>query len=402
MVSYYDKELSVNHRKLHLLSFITCLGILATAICIPACSGLGTRPRGDRLLRIQQSPNYKHGKFINPIPTSIMAPGSGRKMLVKKLFGRQIGRPPYPLPIHPEAQIKAALSIPPTSGLRLTWLGHACVLIEIDGYRILTDPVFNQRASPFSFLGPKRFFPSPLCVEDLPDLDAVILSHDHYDHLDQGTIVALAKNGVDLFVTPLGVGAHLESWRIPSENIIELDWWEEWYINKEIRVVSAPARHFSNRGLFDHYATQWASWAIIGPRHRVYFSGDTGIFPGFKEIGERLGPFDATLMHIGGYDDMWPGVHMGPEEALAAHQMLRGELFLPIHWGTFNLAPHDWNDPIERLLKAAIKTGTKVISRPPGQSVGKNDTVIISRDWWKSPDKSAVSCLPAGDNMDRL
>lgn len=386
----------MNHFKFYIKFLFTCLGAFAAVVCISACLGIGTRPKGERLLSIQQSPNYKNGKFVNPVPTTIIAPGSGWKMIKKKLFGNQISRPPAPLPIHPKAQIIATLSKPPTSGLRLTWLGHASVLIEIDGYRLLTDPMLSERASPFNWAGPEKFFPSPVCAEDLPDLHAVIISHDHYDHLDRQTIVNLHKNDVDFFVTPLGVGAQLIDWKIPSENITELDWWEEISINEQLRIVSTPARHFSNRGLFDHYATQWTSWAIIGPRHRVYFSGDTGMFPGFKEIGRRFGPFDATLMHIGAYDDMWPDVHMGPEEALSAHQMLMGRLFLPIHWGSFNLAPHNWDEPIERLLKTAVENGTKIISHPPGQSVEINDVIMISPDWWKGTGKSAVSDLSNG------
>ena len=235
----------------------------------------------------------------------------------------------------------------------------------------------TKRVSPFSFAGPARFHPSPVTVDELPAIDVVVISHDHYDHLDHETITALStKTGK--FIVPLGVGAHLLAWGIDSRHIIELDWWESAVVS-EMSFTATPAQHFSGRGLRDRNRTLWASWAINGQQHSVYYSGDTGWFDGFREIGDRLGPFDMTLMHIGAYAKQWESVHMTPEDAVRAHADVRGGVMLPVHWGTFNLALHSWTDPVDRLLDA--NEGKVVIATPrPGERIGINDTA--STRWW--------------------
>lgn len=381
----------------HYLLFLFFPAVLSLLVIVylSACTSFGSYASGKRLLRMQQSPHYKDDKFQNPVPTSILMPGTTWRMLKTDLFGQQIRRPPTPVPVYSPEQAKARLSRPPGSGLRLTWLCHACVLIEIDNYRILTDPIFSRRASPLSWAGPKSYLSSPLGVEDIPKLHAVVISHDHYDHLDQGSIVALNKAGVDLFVTPLGMGAHLEKWGVSPDHIVELDWWEKFSLNQQIEFVSLPSRHFSGRRLFDRYSTQWASWAFVGPKHRVYFSGDTGMFPGLSDIGQRFGPFDATLMNIGAYSFAWPAVHMTPEEAMTAHRMLRGKALLPTHWGTFDLASHDWNEPMERLLKTGHEKGTScelhILTPHPGQPVEIGDSYPMMQQWWRMSEKNGRS-----------
>lgn len=269
----------------------------------------------------------------------------------------------------------------PASGLRVTWLGHSSLLVEIDRHRVLFDPVWSDRTSPFTWAGPKRFHAPPLPIHELPDVDAVVISHDHYDHLDHRTILQLAERKLE-FVVPLGVGAHLEYWGIDPSRIVELDWWEEHRLGG-LRLVATPARHFSGRSpvMADRDATLWAGWAIIGPEHRAYYSGDTAMFPEFTDIGERLGPFDVTMIESGAYNRRWADVHLGPEQAVQAHRMVRGKVMIPVHWGTFNLALHAWTEPPERVIAAARQMNVTVAVPQPGASVEPEIPPALER-WW--------------------
>ena len=331
--------------------------------------------------RIKRSPQWVEKTFTNPLKEEKIAFASN---LWRWLRGVDHSKPESPIdtakPRHSE------LSKHPVSGLRLTWLGHSTFLVELDGVRILIDPVWADRASPFSYMGPKRFFAPPLALSSLPNIDAVVISHDHYDHLDHQTIVTL-KDKVPLFIMPLGVGAHFQSWGVAEEKIVELDWWQSRQI-KGVTLVATPARHFSGRSLTDRNQTLWAGWAFQGPKHRIFYSGDTAMFPEFADIGKRLGPFDLTLMEVGAYDAGWRDVHMGPEQAIQAHTMVRGGILLPAHWGTFDLALHSWTEPVERLLVAAEKANVRLALPRPGQSFELND--IPQQKWWpKVPWKSA-------------
>ena len=254
---------------------------------------------------------------------------------------------------------------------------------------IVTDPVWSKRCSPSSLTGPVRFHAPPIALGALPKLDAVVISHDHYDHLDMHAVRALAETGVRFFM-PLGVGAHFEAWGIEASQIVELDWWDRAQAGgDEVELVATPGRHFSGRGLsVGSNVTQWACFAIVGPEHRVFFSGDTGAFPGFAEIGDRLGPFDATLIKIGAYAEDWPDIHLNPEQAVQAHQALGGRLLLPVHWGTFNLAYHAWNEPPERLLRAASKAGVSLALPRPGQMVEPSKPPSVE-PWWRGVDEGA-------------
>ncbi|HEY2408438.1 MAG TPA: MBL fold metallo-hydrolase, partial [Polyangiaceae bacterium] len=240
------------------------------------------------------------------------------------------------------------------------------ILLEIDGHRFLTDPVWSERVGPVTCSGPKRWFPPLIALKDLPPLDAVVLSHDHYDHLDYATIVALKERDVT-FVAPLGVGAHLERWGVPASRIVELDWWDS-YTFGELTLRALPARHASGRALVDNDAKLWAGYAFLGASHRVYYSGDTGLFPGLRTIGDRLGPFDLTMIEIGQYNKAWPDWHLGPEQAIEANRRVRGSVMLPVHWGLFALASHGWTEPVERALVAAHDAGTVLVTPRPGQS----------------------------------
>jgi L-ascorbate metabolism protein UlaG (beta-lactamase superfamily) len=366
------------------------LGIFATVLVIVVVligstgwlDALGAAPEGERLARIRRSPNYRDGAFRNPDSTSLGAPGSTWKMLRQWLGGREQRVPPAPMPI--VTLTRADFAQPPASGLRATWLGHSTILVEIDGARLVFDPVWARRASPSSLIGPKRFHAPPLPLDELPPLDAIVASHDHYDHLDRGVVRALARSAAQSrarFVVPLGVGAHLERWGVAADRITELDWSESITVGS-IRLTATPARHFSGRGLTDRDHTLWASWSVTGPRHRVFHSGDTGPFAGFADVGAALGPFDLTFIKIGAYGETWPDIHLTPEQAVDVHAMVRGKMLLPMHWGTFNMAFHAWDEPAERVV-AAAGTSTRLIMPRPGESVEPATARPVER-WWRA------------------
>ncbi|CAM2064754.1 MBL fold metallo-hydrolase [Sulfidibacter corallicola] len=365
--------------------FLLAITSLGGVIVFHMWRAMGSKPTGDRLARIQLSPNHRDGVFHNRLANRDDIVGA-----IGQMFrGSRQRTPDAPLPVVPRA--KQDFDTPPADGLRVTWFGHSSILIEIDGKRFLTDPVWGPRTSPSPHFGPKRFHPMPLSLEELPPLDAVLISHDHYDHLDFPTIEKLARTQVPFYV-PLGVGAHLAYWGIEEHRIVEMDWWQEAVLGP-VHLVLTPARHFSGRGL-KRDQTLWGSWALVGPQHRVYFSGDSGMFPGFKEIGDRLGPFDITLMESGAYNGSWPDVHMGPEQAVQAHRMVQGRLLIPVHWGTFSLAAHSWTEPAERILVAAEKKGVEVYIPRQGEFVVPGQIPPQQRWWpgidWETADQAPV------------
>jgi L-ascorbate metabolism protein UlaG (beta-lactamase superfamily) len=369
-------------RALRVAAGITGTLALAFALLLAdAWRAIGTRAQGERLARIQASPEWSGDRFRNGIPTAEMPAWALTKRWLK---GADFTTPAAP----PPTVTPAGLGTLPASGLRITWFGHSSLLVELDGKRFLTDPVWSERCSPSSVIGPKRFFAPPLPLEQLPSVDAVLLSHDHYDHLDEPSIRFLNER-VPAFVVPLGIGAHLEYWGVPAAKIRELGWWGQTRIG-EIELTATPARHFSGRSLGDADQTLWAGWALRGPAHAVYYSGDTAMFPGFKEIGARLGPFDATLIEVGAYDRMWADLHLGPEQAVEAHRHVKGKVMLPVHWGTFNLALHAWTEPVERLLVAADRAKVTVVVPRPGQSIEPSNPPPPSPWWPKVPWRTAA------------
>ncbi|MFG2887040.1 MBL fold metallo-hydrolase [Streptomyces sp. NPDC048297] len=346
----------------------------------------GAEPSGERLARIRRSPHFKDGVFQNPGGTTRTRP-SGSTLDLAKVFldkdTRPLRAPRGTVPVH--ATTLADLAKPPVSGLRVTWMGHSSVLAEIDGHRVLFDPVWGERCSPFPFAGPKRLHPVPLPLAALGPVDVVVISHDHYDHLDMPTIKALA--GTDtLFAVPLGVGAHLEHWGVSPDRLRELDWHEVTKVGG-LTLTATPARHFCGRGLRNTQHTLWASWVVRGEEHRIYHSGDTGYFDGFAQIGAEHGPFDVTMIQIGAYSEFWPDIHMTPEEGLRAHLDLQGGAphgaLLPIHWGTFNLAPHAWAEPGEWTKDAAQEAGQTVAVPRPGEPFEPAGHVPAD-SWWRA------------------
>ncbi|BCS97964.1 hydrolase [Desulfoluna limicola] len=320
-------------------------------------------------------------------------------MLASYIFGTEERFPTTALPVAPipEDQFRGKAA----TSLSVTWLGHSTALIEIEGKRILTDPVFARRVSPLPFLGPKRFYEEmPIKLETLPELDLVIISHNHYDHLDKGTIQAIHQKS-RRFLVPLGIGPSLIRWGVNQEKITEMDWWDEVRIDDSLRVAATPSRHFSGRGLFDRNKTLWCSWALLGDTQRLFFSGDSGYFDGFKTIGEKYGPFDITLIECGAYSSHWAPIHMVPEESAQAHQDLKGRLMMPIHWGTFNLALHDWRDPMKRLHNAASLANMSVVTPVPGETID-NDTPPSRAAWWRTDLKSASGGPVGGQTFEKL
>ena len=348
---------------------------------------LGKRSQGARLERIRASPRWTGDRFHNahPIMAGLRDPNAAMPTLSEFLCGGERRVPRRSLPsMNPLDTWRK----PPASGLRATWLGHSTLLIEIDGLRVLTDPIWGPRASPSRFAGPKRFQPVPVPLRAMPPLDLVIVSHDHYDHLDYPTVRQLAKHDVP-FVTSLGVGAHLEAWGVRPERIIELDWWESHRPpNTELTVTAAPSQHFSGRGLNDRNGSLWSSLVLRSPRHTVFFSGDTGLTTEYRVIRERFGPFDLVMLEVGAFHPAWGDMHLGPKNALEALALLGGGPFLPVHWGTFSLAMHAWDQPAEVLLDLGPKAGAELVMPRLGEPVEPSHHRDVE-PWWRSVDVAA-------------
>ena len=343
-------------------------------------NSFGKRAEGLRLERVKASPMWQDEGFrnVHPVLAGLRdrsAPPSIRDFL----FGGDRRVPGGPLPAHDP---RAAWLKPPDTGLRATWLGHSTVLLEMDGARVLTDPVWGARASPSQWLGPKRFQPVPVALKALPRLDAVVISHDHYDHLCFATIRALARQDVP-FVTSLGVGAHLQAWGVAPERITELDWWESHTVpGTGLTVTAAPSQHFSGRGLKDRNATLWSSMVLRSERHGVFFSGDTGLTTEYATIRNRLGPFDLVMLEVGAFHPAWGDIHLGPAHALEALELLGGGAFLPVHWGTFSLAMHDWDEPAESVLELGTRQGRRLVMPLLGEPVEPVRVESVT-PWWR-------------------
>ena len=343
-----------------------------------APAALGARPLAINAVA-DGSPNYRDGAFVNMDPASLISlDREQQRVLLREMLRPRTGKPSGDVPLCRPTGLAA-----PPADLAVSWYGHSTAMVEIDGYRVLTDPVWSRRCSPSRVVGPERMHPAPAPLESLPAIDAVVISHDHYDHLDLDTVLSLARTQRAPFFVPLGVGAHLRSWGVPGDRIVELDWGQSAQLG-ELTLACTPARHFSGRFLTRN-TTLWASWVLAGPRHTAYFGGDTGYTKSFADIGSEYGPFDLTLMPVGAYNSLWPDIHMNPEEAVRAHLDVTDSgagLLVPIHWGTFRLAPHPWAEPIERLLAAADPANVAVAVPKPGQRLQPADPPAFD-PWWR-------------------
>ncbi|MER2998249.1 MBL fold metallo-hydrolase [Pontibacter populi] len=366
---------------LYALGFIVLLAFVAGCSFLKLSPQFGAEAKGDRLKTMQQSPNYKNGQFRNPVPTNMDIGFKGFvKIFSARIFGNTDNQvPDWEIPVMKLEAGKFTNTVQDTATI-VTWLGHSAFMVEIDGKRLLLDPMLGDIASPISFIGPKRFSKLPVTVEELPQIDAVLISHDHYDHLDYGSIKKLNEKTGHFYVA-LGVGAHLERWGVPAEKITEMDWWQETKF-KGLTFAATPSRHFSGRGFDDRMKTLWMSWVIVGKEDRIFFSGDSGYFNGFAEIGNKYGPFDITLMECGQYNELWPNIHLMPEQTVQAHLDLKGKLLMPIHWGAFALAMHTWTDPIERVTTEAARLKVPITTPLIGESIvlGKK---APGKVWWR-------------------
>lgn len=341
---------------------------------------------------MKASPRWLGDRFrnVHPITAGLRDPNATMPSLSDFLCGgeRRVPRGPLPSTNPLETWLKT-----PSSGLRATWLGHSTVLIEIDGWRVLTDPVWGPRASPSRLAGPKRFQPVPVSLREMPPVDLVIVSHDHYDHLDYPTIRELAKRNVP-FVTSLGVGAHLQAWGVMPELITELDWWESHSpVPGGLTVTAAPSQHFSGRALKDRNATLWSSFIVRSERHGVFFSGDTGLTSEYQLIRDRLGPFDLVMLEVGAFHPAWGDIHLGPQNALKALALLGGGAFLPVHWGTFSLAMHAWDQPVEELLSLGEKANARLVMPRLGEAI-EPEHAARAQAWWRGVDTMALPPQP--------
>jgi L-ascorbate metabolism protein UlaG (beta-lactamase superfamily) len=320
-------------------------------------------------------------RYINPVQTEV----GGLSTIFKvgpRFFMGTASRSPQRAP-GPFKTDKRIYATSPRSGLRVTWFGHSSSLVELDGVRVLIDPVWDERASPMRWTGPKRFFAPTLALDDLPVIDAVMISHDHYDHLGEGTVRQLAKTPAlqqARWITPLGVGPILTKFGVDAQSCAELDWTESVAVGP-LKITALPTRHFSGRSLFNRFETLWASFALVGTRHRVYYGADSGEWDGFGAIGEEFGPFDLTMLEIGASDPLWAPIHMGPQGAVRSFRAMGASgMLMPIHWGLFDLALHGWTEPIESVR--AVE-GLKLWSPAPGEPADVVAGEEIRSDWWR-------------------
>lgn len=357
-------------RLLRVVLFIVVF-IFATILMIKYLNpAIGRAPIAENI----ESPNFDGKLFINPVPTKSASFKNVPDIVKNYIFKKEEGSPTGNFDFTEKNRESLG-----NGKTHINWLGHAALLIEKNNQYILLDPMLGERASPFSFTGPKRYNPSPIAPEDLPDISVLILSHDHYDHMDYPTIKKIHQK-VGIFLVPLGVGATLEHWGVPKAKIKEMDWHDS-HTSDFCEITATPARHFSGRYLTQNN-TLWASWVIKLGEEVIYFGGDSGIFDGFEAIGDQYGPFDLSLMPIGAYHEAWHDIHMNPKEAIDAFNQVKRGKFLPIHWGTFDLALHSWYDPIERLVESKDLSKEELITPLPGEWFEYND-YQSDHNWWK-------------------
>ncbi len=373
--------------KIMKLSTIILIVVILVGILFgQSCSSATYSTEDVKMDKINKSKQYNDKKFINYKPSPDWGFFKMLPMMWDFLVTNNDRKPDRELPTKKVdfSQITEANS----DELKVTWVGHSSQIINIDGKIVLTDPIFENQTA---FMGPSRYNGDvPLNIDELPEIDLVLISHNHYDHLNSYTIEKIHPK-VKQFIAPLLVGAELEKMGVPREKIIELDWWEEITLFDELLIVFTPTQHFSGRGLFDRDETLWGSYVIQGRHHKIYFSGDSGYFKGFKEIGDKYGPFDYTFMECGAYNEKWYFVHMFPEETAQAQIDLRGKIMQPIHWGTFDLALHSWYDPMKRVAEAADSLGIKLSTPIVGETITIDENLKTTR-WWETVlDKKVIA-----------
>jgi L-ascorbate metabolism protein UlaG (beta-lactamase superfamily) len=340
-------------------------------------AAFGKNPSGKRLEKITKSSHYQNDIFTNLSPTAMMSEDASYfKILMRQFQKDETRTPSKPLPIIEHPSYLMGQDDRPV----ITWYGHSTYLIQVNGKSILADPVFSERTSFAQYIGPKAY-PGTMAydIEDLPPIDVVIISHDHYDHLDYNSILKL-KATVKHYYVPLGVGSHLEHWSIKPEMITELDWWQNAPMLADMQLTATPARHFSGRG-FVRNKTLWASYVLNTGKHNIYIGGDSGYDTHFREIGDKYGPFDIVILENGQYDANWPYIHMMPEQTVQASIDLQGKVLFPVHWGKYTLAAHPWNDPAIRVTRKAEELKVQVTTPRIGEQI-IIDSIYPSDKWW--------------------
>ncbi len=361
-----------------LLSIIVLIAVLVAVyfLFVGFYPTFGGDVSEERQTEYVKSAQFRNEKFENTKPVNMDLSFSETVSLMRKFF---FTRPKTDIAVQKIDSSNIANYASPT---RFVWFGHSSFLLQMNHKNILIDPMFSDVPAPHAMLGGKRFSAElPIEVQKLPKIDAVILSHDHYDHLDYESI-SILKDKVGTFYTPLGVGVHLEAWGVSKENIIELDWWQETTFD-DLKFVCTPARHFSGRKFNNRQSTLWSSWVIQSATENIFFSGDSGYDSHFKEIGAKYGPFDFAMMECGQYNEMWPDIHMFPEETAQAGLDVKAKRIMPIHWGAFKLSMHSWTDPVERVTKKAKELNLPLITPKIGEAFLLNDENINNQDWWQ-------------------
>ena len=361
-----------------MILFLSIVAILVLAtILFMSQASFGKLPSGERLERVRKSPQYRDGSFQNQSLTPSLTGGVSIWTVMKDFFfgKHEHKRPDTALPV-----VKRLLDSYTGPLPELTWFGHSSYLLQLDKLTLLVDPVFSERTSPVQYAGTKAFAgTNSYTADDMPPIDVLLITHDHYDHLDYESIRKL-KDRVGLIITSLGVGAHLERWGVPAGKIRELDWWETADISDGVRFTAAPARHFSGRG-FKRNQTLWSSFILEAGDRRMYLGGDSGYDQHFAEIGRRFGPFDLAILEDGQYNIYWANIHMMPEETAQAAIDLKAKVLLPVHWGKFALATHPWNESIQRVMKKAEELKLNVITPRIGERVVLDDNQTYTA-WW--------------------
>lgn len=362
------------------IGILIALAAIVITLFVNVSPQFGGKATQENKVIYEASENYEQGRFVNTSKVQLdMSLRDMGKSLVGYFKSQSNTVPKRSLPVE---QIDSLDIVEYKGSTRLIWFGHSAFLLQINGKNILIDPMLGEVPAPHPMLGSKRFSKElPIEVEELPAIDAVLISHDHYDHLDYGTIKKL-RDKVKMFYTPLGVGVHLESWGINKAQIVELDWWQETRF-EELRFKCTPAQHFSGRGFRDRTKTLWSSWVIQSATENIFFSGDSGYGKHFKEIGEKYGPFEFAMIECGQYNKMWPDIHMFPEETAQAGLDVKAKRIMPIHWGAFKLAMHTWTDPIERVTRKAKELGIELTAPRIGEPIFVNENDSRNDHWWE-------------------
>jgi L-ascorbate metabolism protein UlaG (beta-lactamase superfamily) len=368
--------------KMILVSIVVLIGVLALVVglFLTFSPEMGGESSEEEVKKYKTIANFEEGKFFNEIETNMdMGFKSGIKTMVQFIQGVKNGKPDYSIPVQ---SVDSLLLEKTKAEPKVIWFGHSAFLLQLENKNILIDPMFGDVPAPHPTLGSKRYSDSlPIEIEQLPQIDVMVISHDHYDHLDYGSIQKL-KGKTKLFYVPLGVGAHFREWGVKPEQIVEFNWWEEESV-EGLKFVFTPARHFSGRGLTNRFSTLWGSWVIQSKNENVFFSGDSGYGVHFKKIGDKFGPFDFAMIECGQYDEKWADIHMTPEESAQAGVDLKTKVAMPIHWGAFSLALHTWTDPVERIIKTAEELNLPLITPAIGDVVHLDSTIQKTvNNWW--------------------